>query len=110
MATITYKVLAQAAPAATTNTDVYTVPASTQAVISTLHVANRATSSATFRIAIRKAGAALANQHYIAYDTSVAANDFVAFTIGLSLGATDVVTVYASTSTLSVNIFGMEST
>ncbi len=109
MATINYKVLAQAAPAATANTDIYTVPASTQAVISTLHVANRSSSATTFRIAVRKAGAALTNAQYIAYDTTVAANDFVAFTMGISLAATDVITVYAATANLSFNVFGMES-
>jgi hypothetical protein len=105
---ITYKVLAQSAPSATTNTDVYTVGSGKQATISTITIANRAASSATYRIAIRVAGSALSNEEYIAYDATVPANDTVALTLGITLGAADVVTVYASTANLSVNIFGAE--
>jgi glucose-6-phosphate dehydrogenase assembly protein OpcA len=103
-----YKTLGQSAPGATTNTNLYTVPASTSAVVSTLVVANRATSAATFRIAIRPAGAAIANQHYIAYDSTVAANDSITLTLGISLATTDIITVYASTANLSFNAFGLE--
>ena len=103
-----YRVLGQSAPSATTNTDVYTSPASTQTVISTLAVANRAASAATFRIAVRPGGTAIANQHYIAYDAPVAANDATNLTLGITLAATDVVTVYASTANLSFNLFGSQ--
>lgn len=104
----TYKVLAQSAPAATTATDLYTVGAGKSAVISTLVVANRAATSATYRVAVRPAGAALANQHYIAYDITVGASDSTTLTIGITLAATDVVTVYASTANLSFSAFGSE--
>jgi hypothetical protein len=104
----TYKVLAQSAPAATTNTDVYTVGSGKSAVVSTITVCNRAASAATYRIAIRVAGATLANEDYIAYDATVAANDTISLTIGVTLAATDVVTVYASTANLSINLFGAE--
>ena len=104
----TYKVLAQSAPSATTNTDIYTVGAGKQAIVSTITVANRSATARTYRIAIRPAGATLANQHYIAYDVSVAANDTTPLTIGVTLTATDVVTVYASTADLSFGIFGSE--
>ena len=67
----TYKVLGQSNPAATTATTLYTVPAGTQAVVSTIVIANLATASATFRIAVRPNGAALANSQYIAYDVTV---------------------------------------
>lgn len=104
----TYKVLAQSAPSATTNTDVYTVGAGKQAIVSTITVANRSASSKSYRIAVRPAGATLANQHYIAYDVTVLANDTTALTLGVTLTATDVVTVYASTADLSFGIFGTE--
>lgn len=105
-----YKVLGQSAPSATTNTTLYTVPASTQTVVSTIIVANRAGSADTFRIAVRPAGAAIANQHYIAYDVSIAANTMFEVTVGLTLDTTDVVTVYAGTANLSFSIFGNEVT
>lgn len=104
----TYKVLAQNAPSATTNTTLYTVPSATQTVISTITVCNRAASSATYRIAIRPAGATLANENYIAYDTTVPANDTISLTLGITLATTDIITVYASTANLSFNVFGAE--
>ena len=103
-----YKVLGQSAPSATTATDVYTVGAGKQAIISTITVANRSATARTYRIAVRPAGATLANQHYVAYDVSVGANDTTALTLGITLTATDVVTVYASTADLSFGIFGSE--
>ena len=104
----TYKVLAQSAPSATTNTDVYTVGSGKSAVVSTITVCNRAGTAATYRIAIRVAGATLANEDYIIYDTQVPANDTISLTLGVTLAATDVVTVYASTANLSFNLFGAE--
>ena len=105
---ITYKVLAQSAPSATTNTDVYTVGSGKQATVSTITIANRAATSATYRIAIRVAGSAISNEEYIAYDAAIPANDTIALTLGVTLGAADVVTVYASTANLSINLFGAE--
>lgn len=105
-----YKVLGQSSPSATTNTTLYTVPASTQAVVSTIFVCNRSATAATFRVAVRPDGAALANQHYIAYDVAVDGSAIVPLTVGITLGDTDVITVYASTSSLSFSAFGSEIT
>jgi len=105
-----YKVLGQSAPSATTNTTLYTVPASTSSIVSTITVCNRDTASGTFRIAIRPAGATIANQHYIVYDSSIAANDTVTFTLGITLATTDVITVYASSANMTFNVFGSELT
>lgn len=104
----TYKVLGQSNPAATTATTLYTVPAATQAVVSTIVIANLTATAATFRIAIRVAGAALANSQYVAYDVTVGASDSTALTLGVTLNATDVITVYASTANLTFTAFGSE--
>lgn len=104
----TYKVLAQSAPSATTATNIYTVPSGTSAVISTIVVANRASTVATYRIAVRPDGATLANQHYIAYDVTVGGGDSTTITLGITMDADDVLTVYASTANLSFNVFGSE--
>jgi glucose-6-phosphate dehydrogenase assembly protein OpcA len=103
-----YKVLAQSNPSATTATTLYTVPSSTSAVVSTITVCNQAASAATYRIAVRPAGATLAAQHYVAYDVAIAANDTTALTLGITLATTDVVTVYASSATMSFSAFGSE--
>lgn len=103
------KVLGQSNPAATTATTLYTVPSGKTAVISTLSVCNTAASAATFRVAVRPAGATLATVHYLAYDTTVGANDTTTITIGITLAATDVVTVYASTANLVFHAYGDEA-
>jgi len=104
----TYKVLGQVNPSATTATTLYTVPASTSTVVSTITVCNQAASAATFRIAVRPAGATFEAKHYVSYDSTVAANDTTALTLGITLATTDVITVYASTATVSFNAFGSE--
>ena len=104
----TYKVLGQVAPAATTNTTLYTVPSATSAVCSTLVVCNRGLSQVNFRVAVRPAGAAIADSHYLIYDNFIAANDSVFLTLGITLATTDVITVYSNSSTLTFSLFGSE--
>jgi hypothetical protein len=103
-----YKVLGQNDLAATTLTDVYTVPSATETVISTIIIANRTASAETFRIAIRPNGATVTDAHYIAYGVPIAANDSTTLTLGITLDATDVLSVWASAVDLSVNVFGTE--
>ena len=104
----TYKVLGQVNPSATTATTLYTVGSGKSAVVSTVTVTNQAAAAASFRVAVRPAGATLEAKHYVAYDAPLAANDTTAITIGITLAATDVITVYASTATVSFNAFGSE--
>lgn len=105
---ITYKVLGQLNPSATTATTLYTTPAATQTVVSTITVCNQAATAATYRIAVRVGGAALAATQYVAYDVSLPANATDTLTLGLTLGAADIITVYASTATMSFGAFGSE--
>ena len=104
----TYKVLGQSNPSATTATTLYTCPAATQTVISTISICNQAATSATYRIAVRPNGATLAPEHYVVYDATIQANTTAAYTLGLTIEASDVVTIYASASTMSFNAFGSE--
>ena len=105
-----YKVLGQSAPAATTDTNVYTVPSATEAVVSTIIIANRAATAGSFRLAVRPNGAAISNLHYIAYGVPIAANDSTTLTLGITLDAADVITAYCSSADMSVNVFGTEIT
>jgi glucose-6-phosphate dehydrogenase assembly protein OpcA len=109
MATI-YKVLGQADTSATTATNIYTVPSSTEAIISTIVVANRASTAASFRLSVRPNGETQSNKHYLAFDVPIAGNDSTTLTLGITLGDTDVITAYASTTNLSWNVFGTEIT
>jgi hypothetical protein len=104
----TYKVLGQSAPAATTEANVYTVPSATQTIVSTITVANRAATAGTYRVYVRPAGASVANQHYLVYDASLPGNATDTLTLGVTLAATDVLSVYASTGDFSFNAFGSE--
>ena len=107
---ITYKVLGQSNPSSNTNTDLYTVPSTTSTVCSTLVICNQAASAATFRVAIRPAGAAIASQHYLSYDSNLNANDSITLTIGMTLATTDIVTVRANSASVSFSLFGSELT
>ena len=106
-----YKSLGQLDLTTTSLTDLYTCPASTETVVSTVIIANRTASATTFRLAIRVDGDAISNQHYIAYDVPVAPNDSTTLTLGITMLATDVMTVSAGTADrLSINAFGAEVT
>ena len=102
----TYKVLGQSAPAATTATTLLT--ASSATIISTLNVANLGGTQDTIRIAVRPAGAALANQHYIAYGIPLAAGAVFSLQGGITLANTDVVTVYTTTGNSVFSAFGSD--
>ncbi len=104
----TYKVLGQIAPSAASATTAYTVPAATQAVISTITACNQGSLSANVRIAVRPDGDTLAAKHYLVYDVVLAAGQTAAFTLGITADASDVVTVQSSTANVSFNVFGTE--
>lgn len=106
----THKVLGQSNPSATTLTTLYTVPSSTSTIGSTLAICNIGTTSTTYRVAVRVAGAAIANSQYLVYDSPIPANDSISLTLGLSLAATDVVSVYAGNANLAFSLFGVEIT
>jgi hypothetical protein len=104
----TYKVLGQVNPSATTATTAYTVPSATETVVSTITICNAGAAPGTYRIAIRPDGEALDTKHYIAYDATLAPQDTQTLTLGITLNAADVVTVYASTVSFAFNLFGSE--
>jgi len=104
------KVLGQSTPSASSDTTLYTVPASTQAVCSTLSICNTTSAAITYRVAVRPAGETIATKHYIAFDASVAANDSILLTLGITLAATDVVTVRAGATGVAFCLFGAEIT
>ena len=105
----TYKILGRKASAATTMEELYAVPSSTSAVVSTITICNRASTAKTYRIAIKPAtGTTLANEHYVAYDVSIGANDTTALTLGITLATGNSIQVYASSADLTFQAFGSE--
>ncbi len=105
-----YKILGRKHSAATTMEELYAVPSATSAVIYTLTICNITAASKTYRIAIKPAtGTSLASEHYIAYDTTIAANDTIALTLGITLATLNSIQVYASAATaLTFQAFGSE--
>ncbi|CAB5224903.1 hypothetical protein UFOVP744_36 [uncultured Caudovirales phage] len=102
-----YKVLGQLA-GSTTATALYTCPSSTEAVISTLLICNRAAAAKTYKIILRPDDETLADKHYLAFDVSIAANDTTALTLGITMNASDKLYVSSSDTNLSFTAFGSE--
>jgi hypothetical protein len=104
----TLKVLGQAKPAAATLTDAYAVPALTSAVVSTITVCEQAGVATTFRISVAVAAAADAPAQYLVFDAALDANEPISLTIGVTLGAGDVVRVRSASGSVSFNLFGTQ--
>lgn len=108
-----YKVLGQDAPVGNTLTDLYTVPAATSTVVSSITVANRGPDLAVFRVAVCPGGAAILPDHYVYYDVPIAGYDTFIATVGFTLATTDVIRVRASGlggDDLTFQAFGSELT
>ena len=106
--TSTYKCLGQNSPAATTLTDMYTVPSSTSTTISSLVICNTNASQVNVRVSVAVAGAADTGKQYILYDLPIIANDTFVLTCGFTLAATDVLRVYSTATLTSFSAFGVE--
>lgn len=109
MATV-YKRLGAIASTGTIGTadTLYTVPAATAAVVSTITICNTSSSAATFSIAISTTTSFVA-AGYIVYQASIAGNDTVGLTFGATLDATNkYLLCSASAATVSFSVFGSE--
>lgn len=107
--TVSQKVLGQLLPTANTLTDCYTVPALTQATISSLTVSSNNVSSDIFNISVAIAGAADTPAQYIYSGVIISGNDTFAATLGITLSAGDVVRVFSLNGYCAFNLFGVET-
>jgi hypothetical protein len=105
-----YKILGQVADASANDVELYLVPASTEAIVSTIIVTNREAAANTFRIATKSDNSAVADTDYIAYDTSIAANDSLTLTLGITLEAGAEISVGASDANVTFQAYGTEIT
>jgi len=110
-----YKVLGQAVPAATTAagassnlTTLYTPSGTAAAVISSIVITNQSTSTITYRVSVRVAGAADTPKQYIAYDIVLGSNSTDTLTLGVTLANTDILSIAASSTSVSFSAFGSE--
>jgi len=110
-----YKVLGQAVPAATTAagassnlTTLYTSGTAAGAVVSSVVICNQSTSAQTYRVSVRVAGAGDTPKQYLAYDVVLGSNATDTLTLGLTLANTDVISIAASSTSVSFNAYGSE--
>lgn len=107
----TYKILGQVEPSGTSSVDLYAVPSATETIVSTLVIANTSGNQQSFRIFVREGGATAGTDNAIAYDTPIPANSQVAFTLGLTISETDIISVRSETGgALTFQAFGSELT
>jgi len=107
---ITPSILAQTQPGAASLTDSYTVPGATTTTISTITACNTNAASTTFQVTVAPAGAVDANVHALYEDITIAGNDTFAATLGITLGATDVIRVESASGNVVFHIYGHEET
>jgi len=107
MATETIKTPSYVNPSANTLTTLYTVPADTQSIISTINVCNTASTDATYRIAVTSGGSPVLG-NYIVYGATIAGNETVAFTQGITMDAGDILAVFTNSASIAFNAFKME--
>ena len=96
---VTSKVLARTA-AATSSTTLYTVPASTTAIITNIAVANGAATAGTFTL--------LLNDIELQKDTAIAANSTIYIDLKQVLPTTQTIKGLASATTIDFHISGVE--
>ena len=89
--------------------DLYTVPASSSAVVSTIAVSNPTTSATTYRVAVVPSGETLAVKNWIAFDIPLSANTTTTLTLGITLAAGDKIKVSNDTGQVSFTAFGSEN-
>jgi hypothetical protein len=113
----TYKILGQVNPTGGVETDLYTVPAATNTVVSCISICNFSdfstlsnNSSSQFTITVSKAGAATSPKDIIYNSMPISKNDTSVINIGMTLDTGDVVRVKTESAYLSFNIFGTEIT
>lgn len=109
MPTNVYKVLGQLKPGANTLADVYTVPASNSAVLSSITVCNQTAVNASYSIAIAPNGESANDKHFIVRGGVVPQADSIGIVLGLTMDAADVVRCNTNTLGVSFSIFGSET-
>tara|TARA_A100001201_G_C4094171_1_gene203119 strand:+ start:934 stop:1263 length:330 start_codon:yes stop_codon:yes gene_type:complete len=105
-----YKILGQVADASANDVELYLVGSGKEAVVSTIVVCNRESATNTFRIATKTDNSAVANTDYVAYDSSIAGNDTITLTLGVTLETGAEISVGASDANVTFQAYGTEIT
>jgi len=102
-----YKILGQVSDASANDVELY-LASGVEAIVSTIIVANRASAAKTFRIATKTDNSAVADTDYVAYDTSIAANDTITLTLGITLEDGAEISVGSSDANVTFQAYGTE--
>lgn len=105
-----YKILGQVADASANDVELYLVGSGKEAVVSTIVICNREAAANTFRVATKTDNSAVANTDYVAYDSSINANDTITLTLGVTLQAGAEISVGASDANVTFQAYGTEIT
>lgn len=108
MATVYKDVQVQGTASTGTYATLYETSASTTAVISTILICNTASTSATYRIGLDTTAGTPGASEWLVYDATVAGNDTIALTLGISLGNTKFIRVSSSANTVTFSAFVSE--
>jgi hypothetical protein len=104
------KTLGQSAPGAATDATLYTVPAATDAVVSTIVIAETNGIATTFRVCTDSAGGvATAVGKAIAWNVNIPANGIVTLTLGITLAAASTIIVRSVTGNVTFTAYGQEN-
>ena len=104
-----YKVLGQVADASANDVTLI-ADQNGETIVSTIVICNREAATNTFRIATKTDDSAVANTDYIAYDATIAANDTITLTLGVTLQAAAEISVGASDDKVTFQAYGTEIT
>lgn len=111
-----YKILGQTLPTANTLSNVYVVPTSTSAIVSTITICNQSSANANVDIVVRPVNEALASKHYLLKGVTIPRADTLIISPGLTLNASVILAVNNAVVTgetaanVAFNAYGVELT
>jgi hypothetical protein len=107
----TRKTLGRTTTTAGGDATLYTVPGATDAVVSSIVVAETGGAAATFKVCTDSGGStATAAARAVAFNVPLAANQVIVLALGLTLAAASTIVVSGSTTTVTFSAFGQENT
>ena len=107
----TRKILGQNKPGAAADGTNYTVPGATDAVVSSIVVAETGGAATAFRVCVDAGGGTTtAVGKALAWDVAIAANSIVTLTLGITLAAAATVVTRSVSGSCTFTAFGQENT
>jgi len=106
----TRKVLGQHVPSAAATDLMYTVPASTQAVVSSIVCCNTASTEDKISIAVVESGDTIAPKNLLYYQLPITGENTFTSTIGITMNTGDMLYVYSLYGNVAFSAFGQEIT